>query len=147
MIKAFALLISLALVVPAATAADPAPATVGKPPAASGKLPAGHGEAQEAPADKRAAPAARKPGTLDRMQLRSTTITGNQELPKVMYVVPWKRAGAGGLGGKPFNSLVDEALQPVDRDVFGREITYFRALEQGKKGGAETPVTATKGTP
>lgn len=96
--------------------------------------------AQQSPA----APAKKAAGnaTIDRLELGSTTITGNQELPKVMYVVPWKHADLGDLGGRPLKSLVDEALAPVDREVFARENNYFRALEAGSKAGAETSVTA-----
>jgi hypothetical protein len=65
---------------------------------------------------------------MDRLELESTTITGNRELPKVMYVVPWKKADLGDLKGRPANSLLDEVLAPVDRDVFRREVAYFGAL-------------------
>jgi hypothetical protein len=46
----------------------------------------------------------------------------------VLYIVPWKRADLGDLVGKPVNSLLDEVLTPVDRDVFKRENRYYRAL-------------------
>jgi hypothetical protein len=46
----------------------------------------------------------------------------------VMVVVPWKRSDIGELAGRPVNSLVDEALQPVDRAEFRREIDYYSAL-------------------
>jgi len=63
------------------------------------------------------------------VQLDATTVTGNQELPKVMYVVPWKKSDVGDLSGRPLNSLLDEILQPVDRDVFRREVTYYQAVK------------------
>jgi hypothetical protein len=65
----------------------------------------------------------------DRLELDTTQITGNRELPKVLYIVPWKRADLGDLVGKPVNSLLDEVLTPVDRDVFRRENRYYRALQ------------------
>ncbi len=65
---------------------------------------------------------------MDRLELEATTITGNRELPKVMYVVPWKKADLGDLNGRPANSLLEEVLAPVDRDVFRRELAYFGAL-------------------
>ena len=65
----------------------------------------------------------------DRLELDATQITGNRELPKVLYIVPWKRADLGDLLGKPVNSLLDEVLAPVDRDVFKRENRYYRALK------------------
>jgi len=43
---------------------------------------------------------------LDRLQLDASAITGNQELPRVMYIVPWKESGIGELSGKPVNSLL-----------------------------------------
>jgi hypothetical protein len=46
-----------------------------------------------------------------------------------MYVVPWKRSDLGDLVGRPVNSLLDEVLQPVDRDVFKRENRYYDALK------------------
>ncbi|HEY3730607.1 MAG TPA: hypothetical protein VGL28_05030 [Steroidobacteraceae bacterium] len=65
----------------------------------------------------------------DRIQLDTTEISGNRELPKVMYVVPWRRADPGDFGGRPLNSLLDEALTPVDRDVFRRQNRYYAALQ------------------
>jgi hypothetical protein len=75
----------------------------------------------------------------DRLQLDATDITGNRELPKVLYIVPWKHADLGDLSGRPPNSLLDEVLQPLDRDVFRRENRYYDDLKPGAaapKGGA-----------
>lgn len=84
---------------------------------------------QASPASQ-AAPAAREaaPGSADRIELEATQITGNAELPRVMYVVPWKRPELGELGGRPAKSLLDEVLAPVDRDVFRRQNSYYEAL-------------------
>jgi hypothetical protein len=83
------------------------------------------------PASAAAAPAAPTRGKKgpDRLELEATDITGNRELPKVLYIVPWKRADLGDLIGKPTNSLLDEVLQPLDRDVFQRENRYYDALK------------------
>jgi hypothetical protein len=82
--------------------------------------------------------AARK--VLDRLELESTQITGNKELPKVMYVVPWRRPDLGEFAGKPPNSLLDELLTPVDRDVFRRQNRYFMALQPDAR-----PATSASG--
>lgn len=66
--------------------------------------------------------------TVDRLELETTSITGNRELPKVMYIVPWKKADLGDLSGRPARSLIDEVLAPVDRDVFRREVSYYEAM-------------------
>jgi hypothetical protein len=64
----------------------------------------------------------------DRLQLETTSIRGNQELPRVMVIVPWKDPAMGDLVGKPVNSLINEVLIPVDRDVFLRQTKYFEQL-------------------
>ncbi len=81
----------------------------------------------------------------DRLELDTTEITGNRELPKVLYIVPWKRSDLGDLVGKPVNSLLDEVLTPVDRDVFKRENRYYDALkpDQTGPGAGSTPGAAS----
>lgn len=65
----------------------------------------------------------------DRVDLEGTQITGSRELPKVLYIVPWKQPLPTDLVGRPAQSLLDEALAPIDRDVFRREIQYHALLE------------------
>jgi hypothetical protein len=89
------------------------------------------------PAANSKAEPARRAGT-DRLNLDTTTVTGNKELPKVLYIVPWKRADLGDLSPQPMNSLLDEALTPVDRDVFRREVTYYGAMT-GTDAAAKGP--------
>ena len=67
--------------------------------------------------------------TMDHLELDPTAITGNRELPKVMVIVPWKKAELGELTGRPANSLLNEVLEPIDREVFRRELRYFETLE------------------
>jgi hypothetical protein len=86
-----------------------------RPPGASGRLGAG--------------PGPKPPGATDRLELGTATVTGDREQPKVMYIVPWKKSDIGDLAGKPMNSLVDEILAPVDRDVFKREVVYYKAVQ------------------
>ena len=74
-------------------------------------------------------PAQKAPGSVDRLELGTATVTGDREQPKVMYIVPWKKSDIGDLAGKPMNSLVDEILAPVDRDVFKREVVYYKAVQ------------------
>jgi hypothetical protein len=75
----------------------------------------------------------------DRIELDTTQISGNRELPKVMYVVPWRKADLGEFAGRPPNSLLDEALTPVDRDVFRRQNRYFAALQAGPGDAKSQP--------
>ncbi len=94
-------------------------------PSAARKPPAAGTAARTEPSGSKAS--ARKGP--DRLELDPTDITGNRELPKVLYIVPWKRSDLGDLLGKPVNSLLDDVLQPLDRDVFQRENRYYDALK------------------
>lgn len=68
-----------------------------------------------------AAPAAAQ----DRIDIeRGAQIIGNRELPKVLYIVPWKKPLPGEMSGRPTVSILDEALAPVDREVFRRQLQY-----------------------
>jgi hypothetical protein len=103
------------------------PATT--PPAAAASSTPATKAGASAPAGK----TARTGKAMDRLDLDAAQVTGNKELPKVMYVVPWKHSDLGDLTGKPANSLVDEVLQPVDRDVFNREERYYHTVAPEKK--------------
>jgi hypothetical protein len=90
----------------------------------------------------RGQPAAPKDGktAIDHLELGTATVTGDREQPKVMYIVPWKRSDIGDLSGKPMNSLLDEALSPVDRDEFKRQVVYYRAVKaDASQNGAKPP--------
>ena len=65
----------------------------------------------------------------DRADLEGTSIIGNRELPKVLYIVPWKKPQPGELVGRPLNSLLDEALGSVDREVFQRQVNYYGQIQ------------------
>jgi hypothetical protein len=80
----------------------------------------------------------------DRLNLDTTVVTGNRELPKVLYIVPWKKSDLGDLPAQPFNTLLDEALTPVDRDVFRREVTYYGAMHGGADAPASPPPSSEK---
>jgi hypothetical protein len=60
----------------------------------------------------------------DRADIDRTQIIGNRELPKVLYIVPWKKPVPGELASRPVASVLDEALEPIDRDVFRRYMQY-----------------------
>jgi len=67
-------------------------------------------------------------GVMDEMELGRTEITGNQELPTVLYIVPWKKSDPGDLMGRPVNTLLDEVLAPIDRSEFIRRVDYYGDL-------------------
>jgi hypothetical protein len=65
----------------------------------------------------------------DRADIERTQIIGNRELPKVLYIVPWKKPLQGDLSGRPPGGVLDEVLAPVDRDVFRRQVRYDAMLQ------------------
>jgi hypothetical protein len=75
-----------------------------------------------------AAPQAANRRVVDSLDLGTTSITGNAELPKVLYIVPWKKSDLGDLVGRPVNTLLDEVLAPVDPAVFQRHLSYYDSL-------------------
>jgi len=79
------------------------------------------------PAAPAAAPAPAAP-VQDRADIDRQQIIGNRELPKVLYIVPWKKPLPGDLAGRPGGGVLDEALAPIDRDVFRRQISYDAQL-------------------
>ncbi len=77
----------------------------------------------------------------DRAEIDPTQVIGNRELPKVLYIVPWKKPLPGDLAGKPPTSVIDEALAPLDRDVFRRQVRYD-ALEHAHAAAAAPAASA-----
>lgn len=71
------------------------------------------------------------------IKMDGTRIRANQELPKVLYIVPWKEADLPDLSQPPLQSLIDEALLPVDREVFQRKIYYYDTLTTQDVGNNE----------
>jgi hypothetical protein len=142
MIRTWVLTIATGFALPAFAAEPAEPAEPAAPPHDVAKAPA------ETPAPKADASSAVRQTSArsDRLDLDTTVVTGNRELPKVLYIVPWKKSDLGDLPGQPFNTLLDEVLTPVDRDVFRREVTYYEAVS-GAANAAQAPAAAPAGRP
>ncbi len=56
------------------------------------------------------------------------TVTGNQEQPRVMYILPWQPPEARDYEYEPAQALADDLFRRVDRDEFVRELEYREAL-------------------
>ena len=72
-------------------------------------------------------------GVMDEIDLDASEVTGNQELPKVLYIVPWQKSEAGELVGKPVNTLLEEVLAPIDRSEFIRQVDYYGDLYEAEE--------------
>lgn len=55
--------------------------------------------------------------------LSGMSIVGNDEAPKSLVIVPWKSSELGDT--LDVSRGLDDGRQPVDRDVFMRELTYY----------------------
>ena len=65
----------------------------------------------------------------DAKTLAGISILGNQEAPKSLVIVPWKGSEIGDMPG--LSRLLDDSIQPVDKDVFMRELAYYE-IRSGK---------------
>jgi len=125
-----------------ATAAGPAVDTSALPSSRSAAPSASESAASEPRTPPRAGANVPRAVVRDRLELDTTVVTGNRELPKVLYIVPWKKSDLGSLPAQPFNTLLDEALTPVDRDVFRRKVTYYDAAMGGANATQSTSDTS-----
>ncbi|GMG86395.1 hypothetical protein MNKW57_07160 [Biformimicrobium ophioploci] len=57
--------------------------------------------------------------------LSGISIIGNKEAPKSLYIVPWKSSEVG-VETDLASSLLDDSLQPLDKDVFQREYEFYK---------------------
>lgn len=69
-----------------------------------------------------------------------TTVIGERESPIGLYITPWRRAAPEADIDRPAR-LLDEALTPVDPDVYARQVSYDDKLTQNRaaKRSADTP--------
>jgi hypothetical protein len=66
--------------------------------------------------------------------LSGMSIVGNHEAPKSLVIVPWKSSQLG--DRLDLSRLLDDGRQPVDKDVFMRELDYYQIREKSR--GAAT---------
>ena len=52
------------------------------------------------------------------------SIVGNDEAPKSLVIVPWKSSQLGDT--LDVSRALDDGRQPVDKDVFMRELDYYQ---------------------
>ena len=57
------------------------------------------------------------------MVLSGLSIVGNYETPKELVIVPWKSSQLADAPG--ISRLLDDSTQPVDKDVFMRELAFY----------------------
>ena len=78
----------------------------------------------------------------DRAELERTPIVGNRELPKVLYIVPWKKPAAPPLAARLGGGVLDEPPTTLDRDVLRRQLRL-----DAQQRERPTPPQPTAGDP
>jgi hypothetical protein len=63
----------------------------------------------------------------DQADMEGITITGNKELPNILYVISWKSPELPPVADIPLASLIENALEPLDRRSVLREEQYYNA--------------------
>ena len=58
------------------------------------------------------------------------SILGNDEAPKSLVLVPWKSSQLG--DAQDISKMLDDSRQPVDKEVFMRELSYYEIRSGGK---------------
>jgi hypothetical protein len=64
------------------------------------------------------------------VKMSGMSILGNEDTPKSLALVPWKSSQLGDMPG--VSRLLDSSAQPVDKDVFMRELAYYE-FKSGSK--------------
>ena len=63
-------------------------------------------------------------GDPDAKAVTGMSILGNNEAPMSLFIVPWKSSELG--VGTNLNRSLNEHDEPVDRDVFMRELAFYQ---------------------
>jgi len=63
----------------------------------------------------------------EQADMEGITITGNKELPNILYVISWKSPELPPVADIPLTSLIEHALEPLDRRSVLREEQYYNA--------------------
>jgi hypothetical protein len=78
--------------------------------------------AAKSPEASKKADAAEKPK--GDVQMSGMSVLGNDDAPKSLALVPWKSSLLG--DALSLSKLLDDSTQPVDKEVFMRELSYYQ---------------------
>ena len=65
------------------------------------------------------------------------TITGNQEQPKVLYIVPWQAADDDAILYQPLSRQIGDTFGHVERSEHRRHIDFLEIIEQAQVSAEE----------
>jgi len=138
------LIIGIALFVAAGgVAADDTAAVPGTPAAANASAPAAPADVTAHRTRKQAGGAKARDGKADPLatasqelppggdvKMSGMSILGNEDAPKSLVLVPWKSSQLADMPS--VSRLLDSSAQPLDKDVFMRELSYYE-FKSGSK--------------
>jgi hypothetical protein len=85
-------------------------------------------KAGDAKPDPAAEPSQAAPG--GDVKMSGMSILGNEDAPKSLVIVPWKSSQLADMPS--VSRLLDSATQPVDKEVFMRELSYYEFKSSSK---------------
>jgi len=71
----------------------------------------------------------KKDASADAKELSGMSVLGNNETPKALYIVPWKGSEIGDEADL-HAGLLNDAMAPVDKEVFMRELEFYQVRGQ-----------------
>ncbi len=73
----------------------------------------------------------------EKITMDSLQVIGNKEMPNILYILPWQTAQLPSMVELPLSGLIQDALQPVDRESMLRRKYYQEVVVSSESGSAE----------
>jgi hypothetical protein len=73
----------------------------------------------------------------EKMTMDGLQVIGNKEMPNILYILPWQTAQLPTMVELPLSGLIQDALQPVDRESILRRRHYQEVVLSSESSRAE----------
>jgi hypothetical protein len=73
----------------------------------------------------------------EKITMDSLQVIGNKEMPNILYILPWQTAQLPTMVELPLSGLIQDALQPVDRESILRRKYYQEVVLSAESSRAE----------
>src|SRR6056297_2585520 len=73
----------------------------------------------------------------ENITMDSLQVIGNKEMPNILYILPWQTAQLPTMVELPLSGLIQDALQPVDRESILRRKYYQEVVVSSEPGRTE----------
>lgn len=65
----------------------------------------------------------------DVIESEGTRIIGDSDMPKALYIVPWKKPALPTLSSRPVTPFVNSALSSINRDLLELRIKHYELFQ------------------